>query len=58
MHLCNSFKKISLHPLVFFHPGQENLMADDTSHLFNLPNTPFLSHIMTIHLESTKGVYM
>ena len=34
------------YPSVFYHPGRENLTADNASCLFNFPDTPFfISHM-------------
>ena len=41
LHSCHFF----LSPLVFYHPGLENCMADDASCLFGLSGTPFLAHM-------------
>ena len=40
-----------LNPLVFYHPGVENRMADDKSRLFDLFDTPFLSHIFVTYTQ-------
>ena len=32
-------------PLVFYHPGLENCMVDDTSCLFDIYDTPFIAHM-------------
>ena len=42
-------RQFFLNPLVLYHPGQENLMADNTYHLFNLPDTHFLSHMSSTY---------
>ena len=41
--------KFFLNPSVFYHPGQENCMADDTSHSFYLSDTGFLTHMSVVH---------
>ena len=42
-------RKFFLNNSVFNHPGQENCMADDASHLFHLSDTTFLTHMSVIH---------
>ena len=41
--------KFFLKPSVFYHPGQENCMADDASRLFYLSDTDFLTHMSVVH---------
>ena len=38
-----------LEPFVFYHPSQNNPMADDAFCLFILPDTPFLSHMSSTY---------
>ena len=45
LHSRNFF----LNPSFFYHPSQENCMADDASHLFYLSHTNFLTHISVVH---------
>ena len=42
-------RKFFLNPSVFYHPGQENCMADDASCLFYLSDTDFLTHMSVVH---------
>ena len=44
IHAIHS-QQFFLNPSVFYHPGQENCMADDASRLFDLSDTPFIAHI-------------
>ena len=44
IHVIHS-RQVFLNPSVFYHPGQENCMVDDTSCLFDLSDTPFLAHV-------------
>ena len=45
-------KKLFLNPSVFNHPGQENCMAGDASHLFYLADTKFITHMSAVHPQS------
>ena len=40
-----SFKKVFLEPFHFYHPGQENCMADNVSRLFHFSDTQFIAHM-------------
>ena len=42
-------RKIVLDPTIFYHPGQENCMADDASLLFYLSDTAFLTHMYVVY---------
>ena len=42
-------RKFFLNPSVFYHPGQENCMADDASRLSYLSDTDFLKHMSVVH---------
>ena len=52
-------RQFFLNPLVFYYPGQENLMADNASWLFNLPDTPFIAHMYHIypHPQNPRQIY-
>ena len=41
------YSQFYLNPSIFYHPGQENIMADDKSCIFALNETSFLSHILS-----------
>ena len=45
------FRKFLFNTSVFYHPFQENCMADDASSLFYLYDTDFLTHISIIHRQ-------
>ena len=45
-------RKLFLNPSVFYHPGQENCMADNASRLFYLSDTDFLTHMYAVHPQS------
>ena len=45
-------RKFFLNPSVFYHLGQENCMADNTSRLFCSYDTDFLNHISVVHPQS------
>ena len=45
-------RKFLLNPSVFNHPSQENCMADNTSSLFYLYDTDFLTHMCVVHPQS------
>ena len=47
LHLKHS----PLNPSVFYHPGQENRMADGAPHLFDISDTPFLAHMSAAYLQ-------
>ena len=42
-------RKFFLNPSVFYHPGQENCMANDASRLSYLSDTGFLTHMSVVH---------
>ena len=48
IHAIHS-RQLSLNPSVFFHPGQENCIADDASCLFDISGTSFLSHMSVVY---------
>ena len=45
-------RKFFLNPSVFYHPGQENCMANDASRLFYLSDTDFITHMSVVHPQS------
>ena len=47
LHACQIF----LNPSVFYLRGMENCMADDTSRLFDLADTPFFAHMSVNYLQ-------
>ena len=51
IHALHS-RKFFLNPSVFYHPGQENCMADDASCLFYVSDTDFLTHMSVVHPQS------
>ena len=53
LHICALHsRKFFLNPSVFYHPGQENCMADDAARLFYLSDNNFITHMPVIHLQS------
>ena len=44
--------KFFLDPSLFYHPVQENCMANDTLRLFYLSGTKFLTHMSVVHPQS------
>ena len=51
IHALHS-RKFFLNTSIFYHPGQENCMIDDASHLFYLYDTVFLTHVSVVHPQS------
>ena len=47
--ICTLHSRKILNPSIFYHPGQENCMADDASCLFNLSETSFLTHMSVVY---------
>ena len=45
-------RKFFLNTSVIYHPVQENYMADDSSRLFHLSHTEFLTHVSAVHPQS------
>ena len=45
-------RKIFLNPSVFYHPGEENCIADYNPRLFYLSDTEFLTHMSVVYLQS------
>ena len=41
-------RQFFLYPSVFYHPGIENCMADDASHLFEISDTSLLVHMSSV----------
>ena len=39
----------SLNPYIFYHPVHDNFMADDSSCIFDLSDTSFLSHMSSAY---------
>ena len=46
-----STHNVFLNPSAFYHPGQENRMVDDTSHIFEISDTLILAHMSTTYLQ-------
>ena len=44
-------RKFFSNPSVFYHPAQENCMADNASSLFYLSDTDFLNHMSVVHTQ-------
>ena len=50
LRICARHSRIFfLNPSGFYHPGQENCMADDASRLFYLSDTEFFTHMSVVH---------